>query len=71
MTGYLNYIITSYLWAILMIFGGIYTLIDTIKNPNPNSRTSPLQENANGIIGGIASFVMGLVIIIAKLFYNW
>ena len=67
----MSYIVHSYLCGIALICVGAYLFIDTIKNPIPNNRTSPLQENISGIAGGITLFGCGVTIIIAKLFYGW
>lgn len=67
----MSYIVHSYLFGIAFLCMGIYALWITIKHPLPNNRTSPLQENASGIIFGIGAIILGGGVIIAKLFYGW
>lgn len=70
MSDIIDYLIHSYLLGIIFLCIGIYSLWDTIKHPVPHNKTSPLQENARGIIFGIGSIIFGGGIIIAKIFYD-
>jgi len=59
-------IISTYYFAIVAIIFGIWKLRDTIKN-TPRYTDSALQPFMSGIVAGIGSIILGVIIIYFKI----
>lgn len=68
---YFHFLIFSYIFSIILICVGIYSLWDTIKRPIPNNEKSPLQGNKSGYVFGVSSIFFGIVILTGKFLNKW
>ena len=59
-------IMSTYYFAIVVIIFGIWKLRDTIKN-TPRYTDSALQPFMSGIVAGIGSIILGVIIIYFKI----
>jgi hypothetical protein len=59
-------IMSSYYFAIVAIIFGIWKLRDTIKN-TPRYTDSALQPFMSGIVAGIGSIILGVIIMYFKI----
>jgi hypothetical protein len=63
---FINYLLSTYLGAIVSLLFGLFYLLDTIKHQK-KYESSALQPYTKGIVGGIGFMLIGIIIIIAKL----
>jgi len=57
---FIDYFLSTYYVIILLISYGLYLFIDVVKNPLKNNWSSPLQENAKGVMAGLGLFILGI-----------
>ena len=62
----INSIISTYYFAFVAIIFGIWKLRDTIKN-TPRDTGLSLQPFSSGIVAGVGSVVLGVIIIYFKI----
>lgn len=66
----IDFLISTYIGALLFFSIGIITLIRTIKHKKKDP-ISPLQPYTSGIVGGIGFIIVGIIILINKILGNW
>jgi hypothetical protein len=63
---FIEFILFNYITSIVLVFWGIHSLKDTLKNTTRDMKNSSLQPFLSGIIFSIGLIFFGVFILIAK-----